>query len=69
MARISSAKKIKLVHISTDYVFDGEKGDYNIGGTSISYVRAREASRYAQSGYVVKPVDLEDLFIMKGDGK
>ena len=47
----------------------GEKGDYNIGGTSISYVRAREASRYAQRGYVVKPVDLEDLFIMKGDGK
>lgn len=47
----------------------GEKGDYTIGGMSISYVKAREASKYAERGYIVKPVDLEDLFIMKGDGK
>ena len=28
MARMCSARKIKLVHVSTDYVFDGEAGNY-----------------------------------------
>lgn len=28
MAKLCSAKKIKFVHISTDYVFDGETGNY-----------------------------------------
>ena len=46
-----------------------EEGKYKIGGIAISYVKASEAGRYAERGYIVKPVDLEDLFIMKGEDK
>ncbi|MCL5675448.1 MAG: ABC transporter ATP-binding protein [Candidatus Marsarchaeota archaeon] len=46
-----------------------EEGEYKIGGIAISYVKASEAGRYAERGYIVKPVDLEDLFIMKGEDK
>jgi ABC-2 type transport system ATP-binding protein len=38
---------------------------FRIGGTDISYLHNKEALHYANKGFDIKPLDLEDLFILK----
>lgn len=41
------------------------KMSFRIGGTDISYLRGSDALDYAEKGFDVKPLDLEDLFLLK----
>jgi ABC-2 type transport system ATP-binding protein len=42
------------------------KSKYVIGNTRITYIKLSEAEKYAKEGYVIKPITLDDLFIMQG---
>ena len=44
----------------------GAKSKYVIGNTRITYIKLSEAEKYAKEGYVIKPITLDDLFIMQG---
>lgn len=45
---------------------DGAKGRYTIGNTKIRYVKLRDAEHYVDEGYTIKPITLEDLFVIRG---
>ncbi len=42
------------------------KSRYVVGITKIKYIKEREAERYVEQGYTIKPVTLEDLFVIRG---
>jgi ABC-2 type transport system ATP-binding protein len=42
------------------------KSRYVVGTTKIKYIKEREAERYVEQGYTIKPVTLEDLFVIRG---
>ena len=44
----------------------GAKSKYVIGNTGITYIKLSEAEKYAKAGYAIKPITLDDLFIMQG---
>jgi ABC-2 type transport system ATP-binding protein len=44
---------------------EGPKGRYKIGTTNISYMRQADAKRLLSKGYTLKPVSLEDLFVIR----
>ena len=46
---------------------EGPEGKYKIGATCISYMKADKAERLLKKGYSIKPVGLEDLFVIHGD--
>lgn len=62
IARAANEVGAKLVHISTDYVFDGEKGDYREDDTpgpvvnyySLTKLVAEEAARAAQRHLIIR---------------
>ncbi|MCL4411489.1 ABC transporter ATP-binding protein [Candidatus Marsarchaeota archaeon] len=41
-------------------------GKYTIGNTKIMYIREHEAERYVEHSYTIKPITLEDLFVIRG---
>lgn len=43
---------------------EGNRGTYRIGDTHISYMKAKDAERLIEKGFVVKQVDLEDVLIV-----
>jgi ABC-2 type transport system ATP-binding protein len=45
---------------------EGPKGKYRIGTTNISYMTQKAAKSLLGKGYTIKPVGLEDLFIIHG---
>lgn len=47
MARIASRKKIKFVHISTDYVFDGESGEPYVEGDKVNPINVYGKTKLA----------------------
>jgi ABC-2 type transport system ATP-binding protein len=42
------------------------KAKYKIGNTSIAYIKVKDAERYVKMGYSIKPITLDDLFVMRG---
>ncbi|MCL5102432.1 MAG: ABC transporter ATP-binding protein [Candidatus Marsarchaeota archaeon] len=42
------------------------KAKYTIGNTKIEYIKLKEAESYVKNGYAIKPITLDDLFIMRG---
>jgi ABC-2 type transport system ATP-binding protein len=42
------------------------KSKYTIGSTKIKYIKLSEAETYAKLGYSIKPITLDDLFVMRG---
>ncbi|EQD30328.1 ABC transporter, ATP binding protein related protein [mine drainage metagenome] len=42
------------------------KAKYKIGNTSIEYIKIKDAERYVKMGYSIKPITLDDLFVMRG---
>ncbi len=44
----------------------GVTSKYRVGNTRIKYVKKRDAERYIGMGYAVKPVTLDDLFVIRG---
>ncbi len=44
----------------------GVKSRYTVGNMKIKYVKRREAEGYVSKGYTIKPITLEDLFVIRG---
>jgi ABC-2 type transport system ATP-binding protein len=42
------------------------KATHTIGNTKIEYIKLKDTERYAKNGYIIKPITLDDLFVMRG---